>query len=127
MTKKNHAQWKDRPEKTDYQAALDYLSLEFTAATAKSFVAQARRARCIERIAKDLLRASHLPLLPAEEMHVAEDLKRIHKRKRISPIILVQGDLMKNRPCIIADGYHRLCAACHADEDAVVAMVLVSP
>ena len=68
----------------------------------------------------------HLPLLSVDEKHVAEDLKRIHKRKPLSPIA-IQGDLTQNRPFIIADGYHRVCAACHADEDAPVAAVLVSP
>jgi hypothetical protein len=81
---------------------------------------------CIERIAKDLLRVSNLPLLSVDEKHVAEDLKRIHKGKPISPIIVIQGDLTKTRSFVIADGYHRVCAACHADEDAPVAAVLVS-
>jgi hypothetical protein len=124
---KNHAQWKRRPEHADYQAALDYLSLQFTQSTAKRLVARARRAPCIERIAKDLLRATNLPLLSVDEKHVAQDLKRIRKGKPISPIIMIQGDLTKNRPLVIADGYHRVCAACHADEDAPVAAVLVSP
>jgi hypothetical protein len=44
----------------------------------------------------------------------------------MSPIIVIQGDFTKNRPFVIADGYHRICAACHADEDAPVAAVLVS-
>jgi hypothetical protein len=123
---KKRAQWKQRPANDDYEAALDYLSLQFTQPAARGLVAKARRAPCIERVAKDLLRASHLPLLSVDEKHVAEDLKRIHKGKPISPIIVIQGDLTKNRPFVIADGYHRVCAACHADEDAPVAAVLVS-
>ena len=123
---KKHAQWTQRPESADYEAALDYLSLQFTQSTARRLVTKARRAPCIERVAKDLLRASNLPLLGVDEKHVAEDLKRIHKGKPISPIIVIQGDLTKNRPFVIADGYHRVCAACHADEDARVAAVLVS-
>jgi hypothetical protein len=123
---KKHAQWKQRPENDNYEAALDYLSLQFTQSTAGRLIAKARRAPCIERIAKDLLRVSNLPLLSVDEKHVAEDLKRIHKGKPISPIIVIQGDLRKNRSFVIADGYHRVCAACHADEDAPVAAVLVS-
>lgn len=124
---KKHAQWKPRPEDADYAAALNFLSLQLTAVTARRWVAKARRASRIERIAKDILRASNLPLLRIDEKHVAENLKRIHKGKPLSPIILIQGDLTKNRPFIIADGYHRVCAACHADEDAPVAAVLVNP
>jgi hypothetical protein len=121
------AHWKSRPERADLAAALNYLSLQFPAATAQRIVQRARSASCIERVAKDLLRASNLPLLPPDERHVAGDLKRIHKGKPLSPIVLVQGDLTRARPLVIADGYHRVCAACHADEDAPVAAVLVRP
>jgi hypothetical protein len=124
---KIHAQWKKRPEPADYEAALEYLSLQFKQTMARQWVAKGRRAPCIERIAKDLLRASNLPLLSVDEKHVAADLKRIRKGKPLSPIIVIQGDLLKNRPFVIADGYHRVCAACHADEDAPVAAVLVIP
>lgn len=91
----------------------------------QSLVERARYARHLERIAKDILRARDLPLLPREELHVADSIKRIHKGEALSPIILVQGDLTRARPFVIADGYHRMCAACHADEDAPVAAVMV--
>jgi hypothetical protein len=122
---KHNPKWADRPQTDDYAAALNYLTLQFTTATAKRLVKQARQARRIERVAKDILRASNLPLLAAGELHVAEDLKRIRKGKPISPIILVQGDLAKGRSFVIADGYHRVCAACHANEDASVAAIMV--
>ena len=86
----------------------------------------ARRIKATEHIAKDILRACSLPLLPVEERHVAENLKRIHKGKALSPIILIQGDLTRGRPFVIADGYHRMCAACHADEDSPVRGILVA-
>jgi len=124
---KHTAQWRARPEKDDLAAALQYLRLQFTHATANRIVQRARSARCIDHIAKDLLRACNLPLLPADDVHVAADLKRIHKSKPLSPIVLVQGDLTRGRPLVIADGYHRLCAACHANEDAPVAAVMVRP
>jgi len=124
---KHTAKWLARPEKDDLAAALQYLSLQFTRATAKRIVLRAQSARCINHVAKDLLRACNLPLLPDDDIHVAADLKRIHKGKPLSPIVLVQGDLTRGRPLVIADGYHRLCAACHADEDAPVAAVMVQP
>ena len=122
---KHTAKWKDRPDSADFTAALNYLTLQFPAAKAKHLVEEARSTRCLERIAKDILRASALPLLPRDELHVAENIKKIRKGKLLSPIILVQGDLAKSRPFIIADGYHRLCAACYADEDAPVACIMV--
>ena len=122
---KHEPTWKKRPEADDYTASLNYLSLQFTTATAKRLVERARQGIRIERVAKDILRASHLPLLPTLELHVAENLRRIRKGKPLSPIILVQGDLTRARPLIVADGYHRLCAACQADEDAPVASIMV--
>jgi hypothetical protein len=124
---KHITRWNLRPAAHDFKAALDYLTMQFTAPMARKLVRGARTAPRIERIAKDILRASNLPLLPIDERHVAENLKRIRKSKALSPIILIQGDLTAARPFIIADGYHRMCASCHADEDAPVAAVMVSP
>jgi hypothetical protein len=122
---KHTATWKKVPSKEDLEAAFNYLSLQLPNAKARNAVSQARRIHAVQRIAKDVLRASRLPLLPTDERHVAEDLKKIHKGKPLSPIILIQGDSSKDHPAIIADGYHRVCAACHADEDSPVAIVLV--
>jgi hypothetical protein len=94
---------------------------------ARRFVAKARRAVSAEHVAKDVLRASRLPLLPTDERHVADNLKKIRKGKPLAPVIAVQGDWMSGRPLIIADGYHRMCAACHADEDSPIKLVIVSP
>ena len=124
---KHNVKWKDRPDSHDFVAALNYLTLLFPTAKAKHLIERARHARRLERIAKDILRACDLPLLPRDELHVADDIKRIRKGKALSPIILVQGDLTRARPFIIADGYHRMCAACHADEDAPVAAMMVNP
>jgi hypothetical protein len=123
---KHQAVWRTRPARQDLQAALNYLTLQLPASKAARFIAKARRMRCVERIAKDILRASRRPLLPPEEKHVAEDLKRIRKGKALSPVILVQGDLTNAQPLIVADGYHRMCAACHANEDSPVAVVLIA-
>jgi hypothetical protein len=30
----------------------------------------------------------------------------------------VRGDLHTNRPLVVADGYHRICASYHLDENA---------
>ena len=39
-------------------------------------------------------------------------------RRDGSPVLLVQGDMVKGVPAQIADGYHRICASYHLDEDA---------
>jgi hypothetical protein len=122
---KHKPSWKKRPEEGDYTASRNYLSLQFTTATAKRLVKRARQRSPLQHVAKDILRASRLPLLPMNELHVADNLRKIRKGKPLSPIILIQGDLTRMRPFVIADGYHRLCAACYADEDAPVAAIMV--
>ena len=123
MAKQTH--WGNRPEAEDYTAAFHFLTLQLPAATARRLLRKARTISPTEHVAKDILRACNLPLLPPDERHVAEDLKRIRKGKPLSPIILLQGDWSRVRPLVIADGYHRLCAACHADEDSPVRGILV--
>jgi hypothetical protein len=67
-----------------------------------------------------LLRAARLPLLPSDESHVSEDLKRIQKAKALAPVLLVRGDIATGLPLIVADGYHRICAVCYFDESAPI-------
>lgn len=124
---KHTAKWRPRPQQDDLRAALQYLTLLFPDKLAQELIRKARSGTCVEYVAKDLLRACRLPLMSPEERHVAEDIKRIRKGKRLSPIILVQGDLTQGRPLVIADGYRRMCAACHADEDAPVSAAIVRP
>jgi hypothetical protein len=117
--------WKKKPDVKDFEAAQQYLSLIYPAPLAKRVVHALRSAKTVEHIAKDLLRASALPLLPRDESHVADDLKRIDKGKPLSPVLLIQGDMSNAVPLIIADGYHRVCAVCYYDEDAPIACRLI--
>jgi hypothetical protein len=110
--------WKDEPEEHDFPAAADYLSLVFPEAETQTIVEGLRRVAPTIRKAKDLLRAGRLPLLTADNPHVAGDLKKVARGERLSPVLLVRGDAVSNRPLIVADGYHRICASYHLDENA---------
>jgi hypothetical protein len=123
---KRALRWSKQPIGEDYVAALDYLSLIVTAPQAKQLANRMRNARPLIRAAKDLLRASALPLLPPEDAAVARDMKRIQKGKALSPVLLVRGDAYKDAALIVADGYHRICAAYHENEDAKVACLMAS-
>ncbi|HWA29798.1 MAG TPA: hypothetical protein VG867_01810 [Rhizomicrobium sp.] len=79
-----------------------------------------REAPAIEHAAKDLLRASRLPLLPRDEPHVSEDLDKIHKGKPLAPVLLVSGDMANDIPLTVADGYHRICAVYYYDAKLMV-------
>lgn len=104
--------WLRDPEEHDYPAAMDFLSLLMDAADTLTVVQNLRTMPTDVRKAKDILRASGLPLLPADNPHVAHNIAKVHAGKRLSPVLLV-----RSRPLIIADGYHRICAAYHLTED----------
>jgi len=112
--------WKDEPEEHDYPAAESYLSLLSAPEHAGRLVQLLRQAPLQRFQAKDLLRASGLPLLPPDNVHVAKDLAKVRTGGRLSPVLLVRGELARGRPLTIADGYHRVCASHHLDEDAEV-------
>lgn len=109
--------WLDEPETHDYPAAGDYLELLADPDTVMALVDQLRSAPVVHKKAKDILRAAQLPLLPPDNPHVRADLAKILTGKHMSPILLVQGDLFTGTPMQIADGYHRVCACYHADEN----------
>src|SRR5579862_9172300 len=117
--------WKGEPDPHDFPAAQDYLSLVFPDAAAAALVERLRAAGTVYRKAKDLLRASRLSLLPTDNPHVAKDLKKVADGDRLSPVLLVRGDAQSNMALVIADGYHRICASYHLDEDADIPCRLV--
>jgi hypothetical protein len=110
--------WKEEPDDHDYPAAQDYLSLLMPETRANRVVRRLRDAPIAHRKAKDLLRASRLPVLAPENFHVARDLQKVKAGKRLSPVLLVRGQLASEVPLTVADGYHRICASYHLDEDA---------
>ncbi len=117
--------WKTKPDKGDYDAAQAYLSLVFRTPNANALVKALHKAPVTQRSAKDLLRASGLPLLPDTEASVGEDLRKISKGKPLAPVLLVCGDMTKGITLTVADGYHRICAVCHYDEFAPIACQMV--
>jgi len=44
-------------------------------------------------------------------------LRKVNAGKKLSPVLLVRGRLTLDFPLTIADGYHRICASCHLDEE----------
>ena len=126
MTNKARSIWQSKPADEDYAAAHDYLTLLFSEAEARKLVHKLRRAPTIERLGKDLLRASQTHLLAKDNPHVASDLKKIGKGKKLSPVLLVRGDGERGVTLVIADGQHRICASWHWDEDAPVACCIAS-
>ena len=115
--------WPTEPEEHDFPAAGDYLQLLFPDAKVTAIVKRLRKARTIKKKAKDILRASGLPLLkPQDSIHVRHDVAKVKAGKKLSPVLLVVGE-----PLIIADGYHRVCAIYELSEDTEIPCRLVRP
>lgn len=117
--------WKEEPEQHDYPAAGAYLSLLATADEVNELVGRLRSAQIEHYKAKDLLRAAKLWLLPTDNPHVAADLAKIRSGKALSPVLLIHGDLSSGVPLQIADGYHRVCASYHVDENTAIPAKIV--
>jgi hypothetical protein len=112
--------WSNKGDAGDFDAAERYLALLTSNSEAKALVSDLRKVHPIEHPAKDLLRAAQLPLLPRDEPHVDQDVKRIDKGKGLPPVLLIRGDMAQGLPLTIADGYHRICAVIYFDESAPV-------
>jgi hypothetical protein len=110
--------WKAQPDEHDYPAAHDFLSLVLPTVVVDDVVDRLQRATVVRFKAKDLLRASGLPALPVDNVHVAKDLKKVKSGSALSPVLLVRGESRRGLPLLIADGYHRICASHAIAEDA---------
>ena len=116
-----HEHWKDEPEDQDFPAAQSFLSLLVGPGQAARLADALAKEQPLRRYAaKDLLRASGLPLLPSDDPEVRNDLDKVKHGKRLSPALLVYGE-----PLWVADGYHRICASYYIDEKILVPCRLV--
>jgi hypothetical protein len=112
--------WQDEPEAQDFPAAENYLSLLVGRTVARTLVTVLSQEGTLEHFAaKDILRASGLPLLPPDDSEVSADFAKVKKGKKLSPVLLVYGE-----PLWVADGYHRVCASYHLDEKTLVPCLL---
>lgn len=109
--------WETDPEEHDYPAAQSYLSLLADEDEIARILVQLKTGQIEQVKAKDVIRASGLPLLDRTNFHVKRDLKKIVDKKPLTPILLVRGDGAKHLNLTIADGYHRACAVYWNNED----------
>jgi hypothetical protein len=115
MTTPLKVKWLSESDKKDYPAAESYLSLLTKQKTVKRIVVNLMKAPITQFMAKDISRASCLPLLGVSNSQVESDRKKISEGKPLSPILLVRDK--HNGKVTIADGYHRLCAVYSYNED----------
>jgi len=116
-------QWRPDVEDHDYPAAESYLSLVDAPDQVRAIIARLRTAPITTFKAKDIFRASQLSLLGVSNSHVETDRRKIKAGTPLSPLLLVRDPA--NGRVIVADGYHRLCAAYSVNEDAVIPCKIV--
>lgn len=117
--------WLPKPAEHDYSAARSYLMLNLGKKSANKLIEKLARAKCVIFAAKDVLRASGLPLLPRTNPDVEKELARVAAGEALSPCLLIRGRLDKGRSAQIVDGYHRICASNYLDEDAAIPVHIV--
>lgn len=125
MSKQIDIKWMPEPEEKDYPAAESYLGLIYDDKIVKVIVAKLKAAPVSQFKAKDIFRASGLSLLGVSNSHVEKDRNKIETGKPLSPLLLLRDE--NNIKVIIADGYHRMCAAYSYNEDALIPCKIVCP
>ena len=123
MSKQSKNKWLTKPETHDYPAAESYLTLVYDEKTAAKYAKALARAPMTSFKAKDIFRASQLPLLGVTNSHVRKNHMKIAAGKKLSPLLLVRD--RSNGKLVIADGYHRMCAVYLFDEDTSVPCKIV--
>lgn len=110
--------WAKKPKSKNYAAAKSYLDLQFGRKRALALTKRLKRARVDKCAARDILRASHTPMAEVKAFDWDKQDKAIKRGRRFAPILLVCGE--HGAPVVIADGFHRLCAAFAHDQDVKV-------
>jgi hypothetical protein len=110
--------WQEDVPEEDYIAAQSYLSLVISPTNVGKIVAQLRAAPIEKYKATDLFRASKVQLPENDDRPCRKEMKKIHKGEALTPVLLVRDPA--HSTVIIADGYHRICAAFRIDPDVIL-------
>lgn len=118
MASKTEVKWLDKVGKDDFEAGERYLCLLYPDAASRKLIRSLKSARTARFAAKDILRASELALAPQKDPDVTKQSKKIAKGQALSPLLLIRES--GHARLIVADGFHRLCAVHHIDEETQV-------
>jgi len=117
MSKRNKQEikWLKKPADHNYPSAESYLSLILEPRAAQNVVYLLKKEPISFFKARDIFRASGLPLLGISQHQIEHNLKKIESEESLSPILLLRD--IDAKKVIIADGYHRLCAVYHHNDN----------
>jgi hypothetical protein len=107
--------WSGRVAADDFDAARRFLKLVFAPEDARSLTASLRKASLQKFPAKDVLRATQQQPTSKKDPDVAKQLKKMRRGQALSPVLLVR--VPGQAKLLVADGYHRVCAAYLQDEN----------
>ena len=110
--------WQDDANPDDYEAAGHYLALVDNQKNIDKTLADLKAGTIVEYKATDLLRAAQLIVPKADDRPTREQIKKIKHGEPVSPVLLVRVPAL--RKVIVADGFHRICAAYRIDPDVML-------
>lgn len=110
--------WLDDAADSDYASAAQYLALIESPKAIEKALAEWKAAAVVPYKAVDLLRAAQLIIPKKDERPTREQIKKITQGDAISPVLLLRVAALKK--VIVADGFHRICAAYRLDPDVEV-------
>ena len=115
--------WEKSLNKEHVKASSDFLTLLFEKKEVERMAQKLEKhKKDLQKFkAKDILRASNTQLLPETNEDVRNEFRKIVRGEKLFPVALVRcaGRLL------IADGYHRTCAAYYLNKDMEVHCILV--
>ncbi len=123
MSKPVEINWLEAPEEEDYEHSLDYLSLIYEPKDAAVLVRALRVAPMVSVRAKNVLRAAYVSPLLLTNTHIQDNLKKIEAGKALVPVLLVRDHY--NHRLLVAEGWHRVCAAYYHSEDSTIRCKIV--
>src|SRR5690349_3236372 len=82
--------WLAKPKTGNYTAATSYLTLFHKSEKATALVKELKKAPMTSFKAKDIFRASRLPILGISNFHIKENKRKIKAGEPLSPILLVR-------------------------------------
>lgn len=108
--------WSPEVKESNYSGATNFLNLVYPFDIVPTLILKLNVQSLREFEAKDIFRASKLNLLPKDNFHVKVTTSFIDNEIQISPILLIKD----KGKLVIADGYHRLCAIYHYNENSLI-------
>ena len=110
--------WLDDAPGKDYDSASHFLELVDNREHIDQLIARLRTAPVVEYKAIDLLRAAQLVVPKQDDLPTREQLAQIRNGEPLAPVLLVRVEALNK--VIVADGFHRICAAYRTDPDVKV-------